>query len=526
MHALSRIRRPAVLQRFAQSESGGAIVLALIFFTLMVMMGGLAVDLMRYEVRRTTLQQTTDRAVLAAASMGQKLEPEDVVRDYFLKAGLADKLKDVSVDENFNSRSVIVHASSEVDPFFMQMLGINELDAPAYSRAQERITDIEVSLVLDISGSMDSNNRLINLKPAAREFVDLIFDGSQEGRTTMSIIPYSGQVNLGQTMASVFNYTPIQSTSWCFDLPSTTFTSTTVSQSTAIIQASHVDPFTGSGTRAPSLFFCPPASGNTVLPFSDSPTALKNKISGLDADGNTSIDIGVKWGMTLLDPASNGIVTSLISKGVVNSTYSDRPINPSAREVIKALVVMTDGENTEETVIKTAYRTGTSNIYRQTSTGKLAAYYNVAGSNDYYMPDNSSSTRWQSKPFNSSTGWTQLSWPDVWKYASLQYVAQKLYADPKGESYSTWMTNFRTTASTATKNTRLQQICTATKNKNIQVFAIAFGAPSGGKTQLKSCVSPETSRYYEVDDYEADGGKLMSVFRAIASQINHLRLTQ
>ena len=65
-HAPCRTSLPV----FAGDESGGAIVLGLVFFTLMIMMGGLAVDLMRFEHTRTTLQQTTDRAVLAAAAMG------------------------------------------------------------------------------------------------------------------------------------------------------------------------------------------------------------------------------------------------------------------------------------------------------------------------------------------------------------------------------------------------------------------------------------------------------------------------
>ena len=280
-HAPCRTSLPV----FAGDESGGAIVLGLVFFTLMIMMGGLAVDLMRFEHTRTTLQQTTDRAVLAAAAMSQQLDPEAVVQDYFLKAGLADHLKSVDVVENFNSKSVEITASSVVDPFFMQMLGINELEAPAASRAEERITDVEISLVLDISGSMDSSNRLINLKPAASEFVDTIFAGAEPGRTTISIIPYSGHVNLGSTLASVFPYTPIQADSYCMDLPSSTFSSTTVSLSTPLIQASHFDPFASSGTRTPSLFFCPPLAANTVLPLSDSPTALKARINGLNADG-------------------------------------------------------------------------------------------------------------------------------------------------------------------------------------------------------------------------------------------------
>ena len=51
-------------------------------------------------------------------------------------------------------------------------MGITELEAPATSTAEERVSNVEISLVLDISSSMLSNRRFTNLKPAARTFVD------------------------------------------------------------------------------------------------------------------------------------------------------------------------------------------------------------------------------------------------------------------------------------------------------------------------------------------------------------------
>ena len=163
--------RKTVFARFARSEDGGMIALGLIFFTLMVMMGGLAVDLMRYEAVRTQLQQTSDRAALAAASLRQKRTPASVVEDYFAKAGLSEYLQSVTPLVTLNAKSVDIVARAEVHPFFMPMLGIDEMTAPANSGAMERITDVEISLVLDISGSMDNNNRMENIRTAASDFV-------------------------------------------------------------------------------------------------------------------------------------------------------------------------------------------------------------------------------------------------------------------------------------------------------------------------------------------------------------------
>ena len=84
-------------KRFVNDEDGAVLVFSLVLFILMVMMGGFAVDLMRYETTRTTLQNTLDRSTLAAASLSQSLDPEAVMRDYFTKAGMAEYLTTVNV---------------------------------------------------------------------------------------------------------------------------------------------------------------------------------------------------------------------------------------------------------------------------------------------------------------------------------------------------------------------------------------------------------------------------------------------
>lgn len=512
-------KRPHLLRRFWRDDNGAMILLGLVFLMLMMMMGGLAVDLMRFEATRTQLQQTTDRAVLAAASLKQKLDPEDVVRDYFDKAGLSDKLQSVEVVQSFNAKSVSVTAAAEVPPFFLPLIGIDELSAPAAGTAIEKINDLEISLVLDISGSMNQSNRLTNLKIAAREFIDTIFASAQPGRTTVSIIPFSGHVNLGPQVASVFNMAMIHSTSYCMDLPPSTFASTTVSRTTSFPQAGHFDPFKATNQLAANIFFCPPSASNTVLPFSDDPATLKARIGGLIANGNTSIDLGMKWGVTLLDPASNGIVQALVSNNTVKPIYDDRPLNTQDRDVLKVVVLMTDGENTEQSALLAPYRTGLSHVYQKTATGELASFFDrAATTDDYYMPATNS---WSPTPFNLATGWVQMTWPEVFAYASLPYVSWNLVARPQGLANDTATRNLIRTASTlATKNTRLQQSCVLTKNLGIIVFGIAFEAPVGGRTQIRAC-SSSAGHYYDVA-----GLQIQSAFRSIANQIANLRLTQ
>ncbi len=80
-------------QRFHRDEDGALIIFALVLFLLMAMMGGVAIDLMRYERSRTALQNTLDRCTLMAASLDQTLDPQSVVKDCVDKAGIGSDLR-------------------------------------------------------------------------------------------------------------------------------------------------------------------------------------------------------------------------------------------------------------------------------------------------------------------------------------------------------------------------------------------------------------------------------------------------
>ena len=65
--AIFKRSRVAFLKQFGRDEDGSIIVLTLLLLFGMLIVGGMAVDFMRYESRRAQLQSVSDRAVLAAA---------------------------------------------------------------------------------------------------------------------------------------------------------------------------------------------------------------------------------------------------------------------------------------------------------------------------------------------------------------------------------------------------------------------------------------------------------------------------
>jgi Flp pilus assembly protein TadG len=533
-----------MLARFRAEQDGTLTVFTLMLFLLMVMMGGLAVDLMRYEATRTTLQNTLDRATLAAASLTQELDGEVVVNDYFAKAGMTEYLNGVTVSEGVNFREVEADASAETNPFFTHMIGLPDMDAIGHSTAEQRVTNVEIVLVLDVSGSM-GGAKLTNLKKAAKDFVDSVLSSDPENRISISIVPYNAQVNLGATLLAQYNsqYPNGVTNVNCLEIPSALYDSVGISRTTALSMSAYADwanatnkvtsyvAFNDSNYGAPSFnTYCNPTAANIVRLPSNNTTTLKTQIDALVAESNTSIMLGLKWGMALLDPASQPMFATLSTAGAIPSYFNDRPYAWDDPEAMKLIVLMTDGEHVDHDIVTDAFKGGLSPIYRSTGDGKYSIRHvanrpTTAGTNEYYTPHLGT---WSATPYNSGAGAVQQDWADVWKVTRLSWVAWQLYARALATSNSTRSSWYNTiydsmqdpTDSASTMDTQLQKSCTQAKTKGVIVYGIAFEAPTGGQTQIKNCAT--SAAHY----YNASGLQISSAFKSIASNISQLRLTQ
>ena len=71
---------------------------------------------------------------------------------------------------------------------------------------------------------------------------------------------------------------------------------------------------------------------------------------------------------------------------------------------------------------------------------------------------------------------------------------------------------------------RARQLCVNMKKKNydIIIYSVAFKAPTSAKNLLKFCATDANTHYFDA----ANGAELRAAFRAIANDVNRLRLTQ
>ncbi|MFG6590490.1 pilus assembly protein [Sulfitobacter sp. 1A12157] len=548
-------------ERFRKDEAGGMLVLMLIVFFGITIFGGLAVDLANHERTRTTFQTHLDNAVLAAASLSQDLDPEEVVRSYLTSAGLdASEVVIASSEEKIGGilvgRTVEASLPAGLNTYFFRFFDIDSLGMTISSEATERVEDIEISLVLDVSGSMgertSDRSRMVKLdllKNAASDFVETILSDSEEGRVSISIVPYSTKVNPGSALLGQYAVTSEHNYSHCVDFDADDFSRLGISTSAELQRTGHFLIGNESASYPTSgQWVCRFDAGFAITPLSSSIQALKAQISALTALGSTSIDMGAKWGLALLDPSTQNPVSGLIASGQIDAAFRGRPHPYDADNSMKVLVLMTDGENREEYRLRSQYASGESDLIKTTYRGNT--YYSVISSESYYENDDDraypESYFYAEHPFGNQRMWDddtiannssyrygnrseeeRLDWPEVWAEMSPYYYGYNMYGRRYNWSWywgsraSLFRNSMQWTVDAGEKDRRLRQICGLANSAGVVIYSIGMDVDNTNSLNLlKDCASSE-AHYFDVHGLE-----IQTAFDMIAASISMLRLTK
>lgn len=557
-----RTRRP---EFFRKDETGSLTIFGLFIFILLLMMSGMAVDLVRQEHARVSIQNTIDTAVVAASSLTQeaqsKAEVEALVKDYMAKAGFDPSLVTVDSDlekpegsDEIISRYVNASVNFQMDTMFMGMLGIDALQGHAASGAREGNEMIEIALVLDTSGSMNGT-KMANLKAAAKNFVTTVLTNNGPDRTLISIIPYSQQVHMSadlmarlnlntdpvdvDTPASYTNamttYVPGNTATNCVRFRSDDYTSHRLVDSGDIELLAHFARNSTGSYSQPSAGarWCRDSKAHVML-FQNDETTLHDHIESMTATGWTAVDIGMNWGVGVLHQSFQSVVTGMNADGLAPDSAIGFPVALGTPDVKKYVVLMTDGINTHQYDLKDEFKSGPTRIWYSDD---------LANGNEWdgylvEMPDAPANQRWYRPRSPWGTG------DDEYLHATaveaggqaedaVQWDHHALFNRfHYAEAADYFFSNVDAAAFTAYDNARanggwggadddLRAICAkARENQWIKIFTIAFEAPDDADSLLAEC-SGESGEHYDVA-----GNQIQAAFNSIAAEITKLRLTQ
>jgi len=291
--------------------------------------------------------------------------------------------------------------------------------------------------------------------------------------------------------------------------------------------------------------------GFEITPLSSSADDLKAQIDRLTPEGSTSIDTGAKWGLALLDPSAQGPVSSLISEGIIDPAFRGRPHPHKSQNNMKVLVVMTDGKNDDEFLLRPEYASGNTNVYRFVGGNGEGPYFTAESPEQWRQDDNrnpygetyfyaihpaGNDRFWDNKNLKDHPSYKQygnyiteknLTWPELWNEMSPLYYGYHIvgrqynyswYWDSIAENEAE---KIHTRVLPSVKDYRLRNICNAARQAGIVTYTIGMDVTERNSLEiLKECASTE-AHYFDVD-----GMEVQTAFDMIAASISMLRLTK
>lgn len=196
-----KIKNKQSFRHFLLSCSGAAAITFGLTIPVVVTSVGVSVDMAQSYLVKTRLSAAIDAAALAAAASASDDEGdiEDTV-EKFLEANYPSGRigTTTSINVSLLGSELTVNATAKLDTSFMKIFGYDYVNVDAETVVQREIRGLEVVLVLDNTGSMNTNNNIDTLKEASENFVDILFTRAADPEDIrVGMVPYSSSVNVG-----------------------------------------------------------------------------------------------------------------------------------------------------------------------------------------------------------------------------------------------------------------------------------------------------------------------------------------
>jgi Flp pilus assembly protein TadG len=343
------------LVRFWKDCRGAVAPMFAIVIVPLIGVAGAAVDYTRASAARAAMQSSLDSTALMlskTAATQSSVELQAMATSTFNALFTAQTVQNVAVTTNYSSTggsTVTLTASGTVPVDFLNILGFNAINISASTKATWGNTRLRVALVLDNTGSMAQSGKMTALQSASQNFLTQIKTAATNPEDAyVSIVPFNKDVNVNASNVSE---------SWLrWDLweaangacSKTTYKnqSTCVANGKVWTPASH-STWNGCVTDRDQNFDTTndaPLSGGTLYPaeqYSSCPvpvmglsndwTALSNKVTAMQPNGNTNQAIGLQMGWQSLTAAP----------------FTVPAMDPNYK-YNQVIILLTDGLNTED----------------------------------------------------------------------------------------------------------------------------------------------------------------------------------
>jgi Mg-chelatase subunit ChlD len=344
-----------------------------------------------HEAERAEVQHALDRGTLVAASLrtsATKQEDIDDIIQHFLDTRTV-RTADVEVTTRLNevtnaARDISAVARGDISTSFVSMMGVRKLAVAAGSRAIERDPNIEMSIVLDYSGSMGRPESKINsLKTAAQRFIDEVVGTNPKDKVSVNLVPYNWHVNVGEWMFDRLAATshtldsdpppPLDvydpAFGHCYridfeddlvqplDIARLEAADTEEAREIILDSLGTIPNYPSSGSRQQittaefvfedgrvlggSSYNACSTNTRPITYLEGDKEALKTAIRALEAGGSTATYYAMQWALGLLHPDSRPLLSGVPG---VRPAFAARPAPWDDRNTDKFMIVFSDGQ--------------------------------------------------------------------------------------------------------------------------------------------------------------------------------------
>jgi Flp pilus assembly protein TadG len=529
--------------RAARDERGAvAVQFAFLALPISILCFGL-LDMNRVSLQRRQLQDALDAATLIAARSTAVTDSAlDTVGDAAFLAEMSGLGVDLTgTNSTFKAgtdNKVIGTVSVTIKPIITNLWTQADMPVTARSEVVRSVNKLEVALVLDNTGSMDSKlgsggKKIDALIDASKDLVDTLYAAAARASETdavkIAVVPFSMTVNVGSTYSSANWITGTLPTAYGADVFTTSQNRFTMLSQTGTSWAgcveSRPDPYdiadTAPTTATPASMFVPYfapdepdkdtvtyTSGGWSYYYSSSNNWITN-------DQNSANNWFTRQGEVAKYAASNkSKVTSAAKTGTTTG--------PNAGCGITSVLRMTNvrtsaGATTVKDKLDDMVATGNTNVAMGTIWG-----WHMVSPNAPFADGSAYGTKNVSKVLvlltDGDNVMSETSNPNDSTYSGYGYVWQKRL---KNASNVALDTGSSATDRRDAMDSRQKKTCDNAKAKGVIIYSIGVGVSTHSKGILQACAT-STDKYYDV----TDSAQLSAVFDAIAGSIQNLRIAK
>jgi Flp pilus assembly protein TadG len=208
----------SLFRRYCKSEGGNVGPMAAMAVIPMFLAAGAAIDMARVNREQATFQASVDSAVLAVAAdtrsaigglsgaaLAERIKVlEDFAREFVEANYSAEQGSgNVTIDLSANNQAVQIMARHEFPTTIMKLAGVDSIELEAFAEVRKAMRPIELTMVMDTTGSMASSGKMDGAKAAARKLLDILYGGSKEQvpeseYLRVSLVPFASAVKLNR----------------------------------------------------------------------------------------------------------------------------------------------------------------------------------------------------------------------------------------------------------------------------------------------------------------------------------------